>query len=104
PERVVPLHRNAVQRPSGELEALRLELPDALAAAARITHESRSRERVQVLGDGLARDAAAFAEPRDRQRAVRAQPADDTEPGLVTERGEDRRSVRRVRDRCPTRG
>jgi hypothetical protein len=51
-----------------------LELPDALAPAARIAHEPSFESTAQVLGDALPRQIGTRAELGDRGRAVGGEP------------------------------
>jgi hypothetical protein len=80
-----------VEPPARLVEAGRLDLPDVVAAHAGAAHQTGAREHVQVLRDGLARDAGAGGEAGDRHRPARAESGDEAEACLVPERGEDRR-------------
>src|SRR5713101_492806 len=92
-EGLVPLAFDVVEPPSRLVEAGRLDLPDVVAAHAGAAHQAGAREHVQVLRDGLARDARTRGEAGDRHRSPRAQSGDEAEAGLVPERGEDRRGA-----------
>src|SRR5262249_51173717 len=87
------------------LETLRIQLPQTLALvlAALAPYEPRRSERVQMLGHGLARDGAAGAESHDGERPFVAQPGDESETRLVTERREDRRGAPEARGARPGR-
>src|SRR5262245_59650010 len=78
-------------------EAIRLERPDALAAAAGRGDEARRAEDLEVLGDRLARHlpvrretlVEASAEARDRAGTGRREPDQQPVARLVPERGEE---------------
>jgi hypothetical protein len=56
-----------------------VEPEHALPAGALAAHEPGIGERVEVLGDRLARDARAVRQRRDRLRAVVAEAVDDAQ-------------------------
>src|SRR5260370_26784159 len=93
-EGLVPLAFDVVEPTSRLVEAGRLDLPDVVAAHAGAAHQAGAREHVQVLRDGLARDARTRGEAGDRHRSPRAQSGDEAEACLFPERGENRRGAR----------
>src|SRR5205823_13317394 len=87
---LVPLRGDVVE-PSPRLgEAAGADLPDPLAPLAPAADDPGVCERLQMLGDRLARDLRAARQPDDRLRAARAQSRDDAQARLVAERGEQR--------------
>jgi eukaryotic-like serine/threonine-protein kinase len=97
-ERDIPLARDLVEATSRHLQAARLELPDLLASGPHVAGQARQRQRVEVLGDRLTRDAGSLTEAGDRQWTLGAEPGDDLEPRLVAQRREHRRAL--VQPRC----
>jgi len=61
----VPLLRDEVEVAAGVLETLLIELPEALAAAARAAHQTGVLHDPQVFGDGLTRYAGSCSESAD---------------------------------------
>lgn len=64
-ERHVPLLRDEVEVAARVLKALLIQLPEALASAARTAHEAGVLHHAQMFGDGLPRDAGACGESAD---------------------------------------
>src|SRR5262245_37775828 len=67
-QRFVPALRDPLQVARGVGEAAGVELPDALAPAPEVAHETRAGEDAQVLRDRLARDGGAGSQTGDRLR------------------------------------
>src|SRR6185436_1420888 len=87
------LSRDFVEIATRHLEPFRLQLPDALAAAAGTTHHARIGECSEMLGDRLPRHTGSVAQTRDGEWAVITEPGDETEAGPVTQRREDRSRI-----------
>src|SRR5437870_12765797 len=66
----IPLRRNLIEVPFRLLQPLGVQLPHPLAPAASMVHEAHTPEGVEMLGDRLPRHPRAFAESRNRERAV----------------------------------
>src|SRR3954468_1472332 len=92
-DRRIPVVGDLIEATLGFLQALRLQLPDRFPAAAALFHQARLAKGAQLLGDSLASDTTAFAEPRNRERAVDAEPADQRGPRLVAECAKDGRRL-----------
>src|SRR5258708_35431349 len=86
----VPLSSDLLEILAYLREALCPYLPDPLAPFASAAHETRLRERVQMLGDRLARYVRSLRQADDGLGAAAAQPRDDIEARLVAQCGEHR--------------
>src|SRR4051812_29069908 len=89
-DRGLPVVGDLIEATLRFLQALRLQLPDRSPPATTLFHQTRLAKRAQLLGDSLASDTTAFAEPRNRERAVDAEPGDQPDPRLVAECSKDR--------------
>ena len=69
-ESVVPLPGDQIKVAAHILEALLIQLPDALPAVPCAAHETRVLHDAQVFGDCLTRDVEASGKPRDGRRPV----------------------------------
>jgi hypothetical protein len=83
-ERFIPTLRDLVEIAAGRFHLIWFQLPDSLTATPNITDEAGAGQNIQVLRDGLSRDRSAGAQPRDGERAVRAEPGHNREPVFVT--------------------
>ena len=99
PQRRIPLPRNLIEIPLHIRQPLRPQLPHRFPPSTRRARQPRLLERMQMLRDRLARDLRAIRQPHNRQRPLRAQPPDDPQTRLVTQRREDNRRVRPFRRR-----
>ena len=70
PESVVPLPGDQIKVAADILEALLIQLPDALSAVPSAAHETRVLHDAQVFGDCLTRDAEAGGKPRNGRRSI----------------------------------
>jgi len=94
----------ALRLPACLRETLLFQLPDALSAMLHAAHEARVFHDAQVLGNRLAGDGEAGAQPRNRGRSVAGEARDQAEPGPVPQRGKHRRGAGEFRGRlCATR-
>src|SRR4051812_25881455 len=64
-DRRIPIVGNLIETPLRFLEASGLQLPDRFPAATALFHQAGLAKGAQLLGDSLASDTTAFAEPRD---------------------------------------
>ncbi len=78
PEGAVPLPGDQIKVGADILEALLIQLPDALSAVPSAAHETRVLHDAQVLGDCLTRDAEASGKPRNGRRSVIAEAEDQS--------------------------
>src|SRR3984893_10446590 len=85
-ERFVPSLRDVLEIGTRRFHLFRLDLPEELAPAPDIRDEPSRGEHGQVLGNRLSRDGRSSGQPGNRERASGAQPGDQRQPGLVTER------------------
>src|ERR1700722_6269484 len=73
------------------LERLWIELKQALATGTVTADNACVLQNSQVLGDGLTREPGAFGQLRDGDGLSLGEPRNQQKPGLVAQRGEDRR-------------
>jgi hypothetical protein len=96
-ERVIPLGRDFVEVTAGIVEAPRLQLPDAFAAALGAVHQTGVFHHPQVFRDGLTGYWKAFRQPGDGHRPTVAKASDEAQPRFVAERGKKRSGARKIR-------
>jgi hypothetical protein len=70
-------------------DGLGVELEQALAAGMRAADDAGAFEDAEVLGDGLACKLRVVSKLRDGAGLAGAEPGNERETGLVTERGKD---------------
>lgn len=90
-ESVVPLSGDEIEIFFEIFDGLEMEFEKALAAGADAADQAGAFEDAKMLGDGLAREARARGELRDRARGAGAELGDDGEARYVAKRGEDER-------------
>jgi hypothetical protein len=78
PESVVPLPGDQIKVAADILEALLIQLPDALSAVPSATHETRVPHDAQVFGDCLTRDVEASGKPRNGRRSAVTETGDQS--------------------------
>jgi len=71
-----------------------VELEPALAAGADAVHNAGSLQDAQVLGNGLAREARACCQLRNRRRLTGAEARDKSETSFIGKRREEQRVCR----------
>jgi hypothetical protein len=98
-ESVVPLPGDQIKVAADILEALLIQLPDALSAVPSATHETRVLHDAQVFGDRLTRDVEASGKPRNGRRSVITEAGDQAQAGFVSQRREEWRRVEQLRHR-----
>ncbi|HKG34582.1 MAG TPA: hypothetical protein VKB22_12645 [Gemmatimonadales bacterium] len=87
---MVPLSSNQVERALSFVQPLRLEPPETLPPPPMGSNQARARQHPEMLGNGLTADPGAVRQSADGRRAAARQPGDQTEPGLVSQRGKYR--------------
>ncbi|SPE18176.1 hypothetical protein SBA5_140043 [Candidatus Sulfotelmatomonas gaucii] len=91
---LIPLVRDDVKILLHRMERARVKSEAAFAPGADTAHKAGALEHAQVLGDGLARNARARSQLRDRRGLARAEPGHEREARLVAQRREQGRMRR----------
>jgi hypothetical protein len=99
PESVIPLPGDQIKVAADLLEALLIQLPDALPAAPSATHETRVLHDAQVFGDCLTRHVEASGQPRNGRRPIVTEAGDQPQAGFVSQRREEWRRIEQLRHR-----
>src|SRR5439155_16333547 len=97
--RRIPLRADLLEVPFRRLQAPAIQLPEPLTPPARMAHQARRAEGVEVLRNRLPPDAAAAAAPRNRERPVRGPASQQPQPDAVPQRDEHRHRVAGLRSR-----
>jgi len=87
---MVPLPRDQVERALRLVQALRLQPPESLPSPSAGLRQTCARQHPEMLGDRLTGDTGAVSQSADGCRTAARQPGDQTEPGLVSQRGKYR--------------
>src|SRR2546425_11033430 len=91
--RVVPLCRDLVEVALCSLQAFAVQVPHPLTPPARVAHQPRTPERVEMACNRLTRHPGPFAETSNREGPACGQASQQAEPSRVAQRGEQRYRV-----------
>ena len=90
---MVPLPRDQVERSLRLIQPVGLQPPESLSPPPAALRQTCVRQHPEMLGNGLTGDPGAVRQSADGCRAAAGQPGDQTEPGLVSQRGKYRSRI-----------